>query len=430
MAATASNSRTSKRFPGNARALLAALVVFAVNWPASAADPVSAILGVACKPPFDDPSPIRNALAGARVIGHALIPAGMPPVRAESKFLLPDGRRVEVDRLFPGGRLRRVGIEVHAPRPSESVRADADCRITEVRRIDYDGAGRAQLIRVFGSDRERLIESIDLNPPPPKAADPGGIAVALIDSGVNYLISPFSDRLARNSDGQLIGYDFWDLDDRPFDIDTGRSAFFPLRHGSTVMSVLISEAPMARILPIRYPRPDMTRMRDVIDWIGARDVLIVNLAMGSNKRSDWIAFAEAAARHPLMLFIVSAGNNGRDIDRQPVYPAALQLPNMIVVTSSENDGRLAQGSNWGASSVDIMVPGERIAVTDHRGAPGKASGSSFAVPRVTALAVRLLAKHPEWRGPELRQAILARARPVAERLVRYGWIPDPSDGPD
>ncbi len=80
--------------------------------------------------------------------------------------------------------------------------------------------------------------------------------------------------------------------------------------------------------------------------------------------------------------------------------------------------------------MDVMVPGERVAVIDHRGADGKASGSSFAVPRVAALAARLLAKHPDWRAAELKRAIIARARPsrfYEIPPVRYGWIPDPAD---
>ena len=100
------------------------------------------------------------------------------------------------------------------------------------------------------------------------------------------------------------------------------------------------------------------------------------------------------------------------------------------MTSSSLDGRLAQGSNWGVEHVDIMVPGERVEVIDHRGAPGKASGSSFAVPRVTAMAVRVLAKNMDWHGPEIRDWVLKRAQPTSGRAItRYGWIPDPSDGP-
>jgi subtilisin family serine protease len=152
--------------------------------------------------------------------------------------------------------------------------------------------------------------------------------------------------------------------------------------------------------------------------------------MGSNAEADWQAFAQAAKARPHMLFIVSAGNDGRDLDKVPVYPAGLGLENILTVTSAEADGRLARGSNWGAQRVDVMVPGEQVAVTDHRGAAGKASGSSFAVPRVTALAARLSAKHPDWRGPELKAAIVKRARKPfggGAPLLRHGWIPDPTD---
>ncbi|MBI3113507.1 MAG: S8 family serine peptidase, partial [Rhodospirillales bacterium] len=155
-----------------------------------------------------------------------------------------------------------------------------------------------------------------------------------------------------------------------------------------------------------------------------------NMAMGSSKRADWDALAEAAARRPHMLFVISAGNDGRDIDKEPVYPAVLKLPNFLVVTSADAFGRLAAGSNWGRDSVDVMVPGEQVPVFDHRGAEGKASGSSFAVPRVAALAARLMAKNPAWRGPELKRAIIARARLSRfydPQPVRHGWIPDPTD---
>ncbi len=157
---------------------------------------------------------------------------------------------------------------------------------------------------------------------------------------------------------------------------------------------------------------------------------IVMMPLGSNRREDWQAFAEAAVRHPDMLFVVSAGNDGHDIDTHPVYPAALDLANMVVVTSADDFGRLAPGSNWGVNNVDVMVPGEGIEVTDHRGAKGKASGSSFAAPRLAALAARLKASHPDWRAPELIEAIRKRAAPPMMRggqVVRFGWIANPLD---
>lgn len=391
---------------------------------------LEALLGVSCDKPYVDAQKFHTALPGARIIEHNIDTLGGIPGRAQTVLLKPDSTRLEIQSLFPGGRLRRVTVEVHDDRPVSSVSTDDRCYITEARQIVYDAQGLADSIRVFAPDLKTVILDIPLNPPVPEGRDPGGISVGLIDSGVNYTIEPFSAHLARDASGTLLGRDLWDGDARPFDIDTSRSPFFPLHHGSTVMSVLIHEAPMARVLPVRYPRPDMTQMADAVTWLAETGARVVNMAMGSNAKADWDAFERAAKHYPQILFIISAGNDGRDIDREPVYPAALGLANAIVVTSSELDGRLAQGSNWGPGNVDIMVPAERVAVIDHRGAPGKASGSSFAVPRVSALAVRMLAQHPDWHGPELRDAILKRARPVGgTKLTRYGWIPDPTDGP-
>ncbi len=391
---------------------------------------ITPVLDVACQSPYSDAQRFRPALPDARIISHDIASFAGLPGRAKTEFLLGDGTWLEIQMLFPGGRLRRITVELQHERPVSSFTADHECRITEAREIVYDGENRPQSIRVYAADLKTLTDEIALNPPALSMADAGGIAIGLIDSGVNYTLPFFAKNLAFDNGGTLIGKDFWDGDALPFDADTGRSPFFPLHHGSAVMSVLIREAPMARVMPLRYPRPDMRKMADAVDWLAGHGVRIVNLAMGSNSQDEWQAFEAAARKHPQMLFIISAGNDGRDIDIVPVYPAALKLPNTIVVTSSELDGKLAQGSNWGAESVDIMVPGERIAVIDHRGAPGKASGSSFAVPRVSALAVRVLAKNPDWQGPELRDWILKRARPLpGPKLARYGWIPDPSDGP-
>ena len=101
-----------------------------------------------------------------------------------------------------------------------------------------------------------------------------------------------------------------------------------------------------------------------------------------------------------------------------------------MVTSSDDFGRLAPGSNWGAESVDLMVPGEKIKVIDHKGAMGVASGASFAAPRVAALAARLLAQNPLQTTAELKASILqlaAKPRTRSQTPVKAGWIPNPTD---
>ena len=91
-------------------------------------------------------------------------------------------------------------------------------------------------------------------------------------------------RLARDAEGQPLGFDFWDMDARPFDSHPVRSVFFPQRHGTRTASIIVREAPDTRLVPYRYPREDMTRMRELIAHAAKAGVRIVNVSLGSNKR--------------------------------------------------------------------------------------------------------------------------------------------------
>lgn len=357
------------------------------------------LLWLACVPAFafaagDAATALREAIAA---------------VCAHPDTELPSS--VSIRRIARAGQL----VELHAVYEKELLAiAGPDCEVRHGRRIVYSADGRPSEIRFLRADLSDSGAGELLDAPVPAAPDPGGVVVAHIDSGVNYLLPEIAGRLARDDDGAALGYDWWDMDPRPFDQNPARSPFFPQRHGTRTASLLLEEAPYARLIPYRYPRPDMSRMASLVDAAAKAGARIVTLAMGSNEREEWQAYAQAVRRHPEMLFIASAGNDGRDIDRQPVYPAALELDNQLTVTSAEDDGRLARGSNWGRRAVDLLVPAERLLVTDFDGRRVFASGSSYAAARVGALAACLLGAHPKWGTKKLREAILA-----------YRFFPDP-----
>ncbi len=393
-------------------------------------------LSLACELRPGNASTIRNHFAGSRLLEVRIVNFRGRPSRAAYRVLLANGAEMAIRRVFPQGRLRRLTVDYWEPaskgietRPVLSMRAAGDCEPVEFRRLRYDAAGEVSHLTVFASDGVTETQTEPLNPPIPGGRDPGGVLIAVIDTGVNYTLPFLKSRLARDAAGAIKGFDFWDGDARPFDSDTSRSPFFPIRHGTAVTSIIAREAPDARFAVYRFPRPEMSRFEALVEQADKDGAIVVNMAMGSDNRADWRAFERAAASRPHMLFIVSAGNNGRDIDQTPVYPAALTLENILTVTSSDAFGKLAQGSNFGREAVDVMTPGERVRVIDHRGVESQASGSSFAAPRISALAARLLARRPEWKGSDLRDAILRRARKGfgPPPPVKHGWIPDPLD---
>ncbi len=397
---------------------------------AVAAEPVQLanVLKTVCENPDARPSEL-HALLGKQIYIHESGP------QRQVTYQEASGASVSVVLSLFNGEVRRASLSYSEPingelHPVLSLQAGPSCAVANGRRIERDASGSAQWLvhlddALADSDRRE-----PLNPPVPGGQDPGGVTVAHIDSGVNYTLPQIAARLARTPDGEAVGYDFWDMDQRPFDVDAARSPFFPLHHGTLVSSILVREAPAVRLLPYRYPRPDMSRMAEVLAHASKNGAKIVAMPLGSNTEKNWTAFKQAAAQHADMLFIVSAGNNGRNIDEAPVYPAVYDLDNLLVVTSSTISGRLAPGSNWGPNGVDLMVPAERVEVTDHRGARGFASGSSYAVPRVAALAARLLAQNPGWTAAQVKAAIKDLAAPGFDRSgpkVRWGWIPNPAD---
>ena len=358
------------------------------------------------------------------------------------RFAIVDsGDQVLLETIEPDGLLRRVRAEYRSPAkstdgvlfPTLMIVADGQCRVQMARRLIYDADGKAAFLEQLSPALDAVEVREAVNPPVPAAdgsesPEAPRVAVALVDAGVNYLLPVIAARLARGDDGEILGFDYWDLDRRPFDANPVRSPFFPQRHGTQTASLLLREAPRAQLVPYRYPRPDMTRMADLIEDAAADGVVILNMSLGSNRGEEWQAFERAAGAHPEMLFVVSAGNNGRDIDSQPVYPAALELANMLVVSSADASGRPAAGSNWGRESVDLLVPGEEMLVTDFSGRPRLVSGSSYAAVRVSALAACLLEENPDWRAEILIAAILEGAQPPAgesRAYSAYGFLRDP-----
>ena len=120
--------------------------------------------------------------------------------------------------------------------------------------------------------------------------------------------------------------------------------------------------------------------------------------------------AAGAAGH---LFIAAAGNDGRDTDRRPTFPASYNLDNIISVASSDKRDRMSSFSNYGASTVDILAPGSNVYSTTKKGWFGRQysgmSGTSMAAPIVAGAAALILSEYPDATPAEIKARILNSA---------------------
>jgi hypothetical protein len=184
----------------------------------------------------------------------------------------------------------------------------------------------------------RLIEP--KKPPVPPGRDPGGVAVAIIGTGIDYTLPEVARRLARDGEGELIGWDLKDQDRRPF--DTSKGTALPEWGGdSTLVASLLIGAPTVRLVPVRVKPGDPVGLARALAFVAQTPARVAVLAMWSNSPVRWEPFREAARRYNNVLVIVPAGQGA-----EPAYPGALGLDNVLAVAP----GTARQAAGFGGAT--------------------------------------------------------------------------------
>lgn len=244
--------------------------------------------------------------------------------------------------------------------------------------------------------------------------------VAVIDTGIDYNHEDLAYNVWRNPNpgrqNDVTGFDFVHNDGFPFDDN---------RHGTHCAGTIGATggngkgvsgvAQRVSIMSLKFL--DARGSGSTANAIKAIDYAVTNGAKvlsnswggGSGVNNRGLEDAINRASSAGVLFVAAAGNDGKDNDSSPTYPAGYRTPNMIAVAATDENDQLASFSNTGAESVHIAAPGVRVYSTVPGGKYAKLSGTSMATPHVAGAAALLWSASPGLTMAEVKDRLLRSA---------------------
>jgi hypothetical protein len=213
----------------------------------------------------------------------------------------------------------------------------------------------------------------DRKPPVPPGRDPGGVAIALIAAGIDYRLPALAQRLARDGEGELIGWDLEDNDRRPFDKTKGEAI-----DGTAVAAFLLG-ADGIRLVPVRLNPADPASAAQGLGF-AARTPARVALLLPSSPTAEAAATLRRTAsrfRHLLLILPADGGIGSAD---------ATPLDNVV---------RVEQAS--ASESVDS---------TGFGGSARRLTGAALAVAAAGRAAAALLAREPALEAAALKLRLI------------------------
>ncbi|MET0531140.1 MAG: S8 family serine peptidase [Microvirga sp.] len=203
-------------------------------------------------------------------------------------------------------------------------------------------------------------------------------------------------------------------------------------HGTAVAALLIGRSdsstpgllPGGRVLAVdafyqdgaTADRTDVTSLVLALEALAERKVRVVNMSLSGPPNVVLKAAIEAAQAKGIVI-VAAAGNNGAGAE--PSYPAA--YPGVIAVTAVDRQRSVYRRATRG-DYVDVAAPGVDLLVAASGQASVVKSGTSYAVPFVSAGAAILRASYPSLDVVNVRARLEASTADLGEpgRDPTYG----------
>lgn len=158
----------------------------------------------------------------------------------------------------------------------------------------------------------------------------------------------------------------------------------------------------------------------------AVDIRVVNMSWGTYGESETLKTILKLLAEDKVLLVASAGNDGKDNEKEPFYPASFddEIGTLISVAASTDADDLWGGSNYGMN-VDLAAPGEDILSATVHPYHAFDSGTSMAAAYVSGAAALVAAACPGTTAVDVRTRLLAHADPLVPtpgRPIRGGRL--------
>lgn len=266
--------------------------------------------------------------------------------------------------------------------------------------------------------------------------DTDGDGTVLEWNGNQWVFDPGDiDGIDNDGNGYIddfVGWDFFNNDNNPYD-DDGDACF---GHGTHVSGTLgavgnngigvTGVSWNVQIMGLRifgytsggcYSRTDISI--DALEYAIQMGAPISNNSWGGGNYNPALYDAIQMGQQSNHLFVAAAGNKALDTDIIPFYPASYDLDNIISVAATDTSDVLSvynnsycPGSNYGASTVDLMAPGSDIYSTVPNEGYGFLGGTSMAAPHIAGTVALLLSECPTLTYQQIKNLLIASVDPV------------------
>jgi subtilisin family serine protease len=229
----------------------------------------------------------------------------------------------------------------------------------------------------------------------------------------------------------VVGWDF--VHDIPLPFDTHG-------HGTHIAGIIGGSAangmgtsgvcPNVSLMSLKYydnsgsGYNNLTNTVRAIEYAVANGAHIINYSGGGSEPAPSERAAVELARRKGVLFVAAAGNDGRNNDKIPYFPASYPLDNIVSVASVNKLNHLLPSSNFGRT-VHLAAPGLMILSTLPGGKFGTMSGTSQATAFASGAAALLASQGERWDYHKVKKYLVDGAKPLSlsgEKSVIAGGL--------